>query len=74
MPVDRTAASGTKVKADLPLCTLDISGIEFFRTFNANLRFFEVYAGVHDCAGPPLASLGVADIHDNWFSTNRGTK
>jgi hypothetical protein len=25
---------------------------------------------VHDCAGPPLASLAVANIHDNWFSAH----
>src|SRR6266404_5193680 len=74
MPVDRTAASGTKVKADLPPHSFNVTRIDFFGTFDTDLGFVEVYAGVHDRAGPSLASLAVTNIHDSRFPANRCTK
>ena len=71
VPVNRTAASGTKVKADHPRHSFNVPRIDFFRTFHTDLRFVEVYARVHDRAGPSLAGLAVANIYDSRFSANR---
>ena|SRR5712675_2268675 len=74
MPVDRTAASGTKVKADLPPYSFNVPRIDFFGTFDTDLGFVEVYAGVHDRAGPSLAGLAVTNVHDSRLPANRCTK
>jgi hypothetical protein len=74
MPVDRTAASGTKVETDLPLHSFNVPRIGFFGTFHSDLRFVEECGSAYDRAGPSLAGLAVASNHDSWFATNRGTK
>ena len=73
MPVDRTSASGTKMKADRPVYSFNIPRIDFFWTFDLNPRFREVYARVHDRAGASLARLAMAHGHDCRFSANSHT-
>src|SRR6476661_7299791 len=65
VPIDRTTASGTKVKADLAPYSFNVPRIDFLWTFDADLGFVEVYARVHNRAGPSLAGLAVANIHDS---------
>lgn len=73
MPVDRTAAGGTEVKADrASIC--DVARVNLFWAFDLNLRLREIRARVHDRAGPPLASFAVTAIHDRRFSGNCHTK
>jgi hypothetical protein len=62
------------VEADLPRCSFDVLDIDFFGTFDTNPRFVEVCAAMHECAGPSLASLAVANIHNKGFSAYRCTK
>jgi hypothetical protein len=42
MPINRTAAGGTEMEADLPTC-LGVPRIDFFRTFYSDLGLAEVY-------------------------------
>src|SRR5262249_26223476 len=57
-----------------PARAFNVPRIDFFRTFDPDLGFVEVYAGVHDRAGPALAGLAVANIYDGRFSANRRTQ
>jgi hypothetical protein len=61
------------MKADRPLYSFNIPRIDFFWTFDLNLRLREVNARVHDCAGASLARPAMANGHDYRFSANRHT-
>jgi hypothetical protein len=60
VPLDRAPAIRTKVKAHLATCSFNISRIDFFRTFDTDKGFLEVYARMHDRARPSLAGIAVA--------------
>jgi hypothetical protein len=59
------------MKADRPRYSFNLPRIDFFWTVHTDLGFVEVYARVHDRAGPSLAGLAVANIYDSRFSANR---
>ena len=62
------------MKADRALYAFNVPRIDFFGTFDLDLRFRKIYARVHDRAGPSLARLAVANGHDCRISANRHTK